>query len=157
MSLTTPSTAPRPTASTVAGALPGLSPKMAGARLRYERDGKVVASPAKLLVLLYERLDRDLDEAETALRSGSGNARATLVHAQEIVDALDVSLDRSQWSGAEGLGAIYQHLYSELVSANVDSNADIAASAERVAACRDLVTPLLDAWRQAAVTPAPVP
>jgi len=154
MSLTTPSTAPVSTASAAANAanaLPGLSPKMAGARLRYERDGKVVASPAKLLVLLYERLVRDLDEAEAALRSGSGDARAALVHAQEIVDALDVSLDRSQWSGAEHLGAIYQHLYSELVSANV------AASAERVAACRDLVIPLLDAWRQAAIAPAPVP
>ena len=142
MSLSTPSTD-----TTTAG----LSPRMQGARRRYERDGMVVASPAKLVVLLYERLDRDLLDAEAVLRGGPGDAGSLLVHAQEIVDALDVSLDRDQWSGAKGLGALYQHLYAQLVSANVEQSAD------RVATCRELVTPLLDAWRQASITPAPVP
>ncbi len=105
----------------------------------------MIASPARILVLLYERLLRDLDEAERALLAG-GNAHPALMHAQEIVDALDLALDRDQWSGAEGLGAIYDHLTDELIAANVDRNVDA------VRRCRRIVEPLHVAWDTAAVS-----
>ena len=105
----------------------------------------MIASPARILVLLYERLLRDLDEAEQALLS-SDSAHPALMHAQEIVDALDLALDRDQWSGAEGLGAIYDHLTDELIAANVGRDPDA------VRRCRRIVEPLHEAWDTAAVS-----
>ncbi|MGD9957335.1 MAG: flagellar export chaperone FliS [Candidatus Nanopelagicales bacterium] len=100
------------------------------------------ASPQKLIVLLYERLVLDLTRAEDDIRSGR-SPHEQLVHAQEIVMELLGSLKPELWSGAAGLGNLYTYLHTQLVTANVRRDADL------VATCRDLVEPLLDAWRQA--------
>jgi len=142
MSLTTP---PRNDGALRVTPVDTTAGRIAGARARYQQDGKVIASPARILVLLYARLLRDLDEAEQALLAGD-NAHRPLMHAQEIVDALDLALDRDQWSGAEGLGAIYDHLTGELVGANVDRDVDA------VRRCRRIVEPLHEAWDTAAVS-----
>ena len=147
-------------------------------RERYLSDSVSTASPGRLLVMLYERLVLDLSKAELALRdsaahmsaahmsaanmsaANSSDARTNenkvaaerLLHAQEIVLELNASLDASSWAGAAGLSQIYGYLLSELITANVNRDA------EKVKACRELVEPLLDAWRQAAAAaqePAP--
>lgn len=115
---------------------------VARARRRYAGAGAEAPSSERLVVLLYERLLRDLDDATVALSEGR-SAHEPLTHAQEIVDALDTALDTSSWSGAEGLSALYQHLISELVAANLERDA------RRVAACREVVAPLADAWKAA--------
>jgi flagellar protein FliS len=113
---------------------------------RYLADTISTASPGKLLVMLYDRLVRDLVQGEQGLRAGNRQQAANyILHAQEIVLELRTTLDVDAWSGAPGLANLYGWLLTELIGANVRADAD------RVAACRALVEPLRDAWREAAV------
>ena len=118
----------------------------AQAKSRYTSDAVQTASPARLLVMLYDRLVLDLVNAETFAQKGDfeGMGRE-LQHAQDIVLELRTSLDHSAWDGAAGLDALYTWVFSELVGANVGRDAG------RVAAARSIVEPLRDAWRQAAL------
>ena len=114
-------------------------------RDRYLQDSVNTASPGRLLLMLYDRLVLDLTLGEDALRSGEreqGHERLT--HAQDIVLELRTTLDVEAWSGAPALANLYGYLIIELIGANVQRDAD------RVAACRTLVEPLRDAWREAA-------
>jgi flagellar secretion chaperone FliS len=114
-------------------------------RDRYLADSVNTASPGKLLVMLYDRLVMDLLQGEEALRTQNREqAGERLTHAQEIILELRTTLDLDAWSGAEGLANLYGFLLTELIGANV------ARDADRVAACRALVEPLRDAWREAA-------
>ena len=124
---------------------PAPTGRLAGAQQRYRRDGATAASPSRVLVMGYERLLRDLRDGERAIVNGNRvESHRALMHAQELVDALDQSLDPDQWDGAAGLRAIYQHLNLELVTANVEQDR------RRIAHCIEIVTPLLDAWTEAA-------
>jgi flagellar protein FliS len=112
---------------------------------RYLQDSVSTASPGKLLVMLYDRLVMDLFQGEEALRAGEREqANDKLNHAQEIILELRTTLDVDAWAGAPGLANLYGFLLTELIGANV------ARDADRVAACRALVEPLRDAWREAA-------
>ncbi|GIF06082.1 flagellar export chaperone FliS [Actinoplanes siamensis] len=118
-------------------------------RDRYLQDSINTASPAKLLTMLYDRLILDLTHGEDALVKGDlATANDKLNHAQEIILELRVTLDVNAWEGAPGLANLYGYLLSELIGAN------IAKSPERVAVCRQLLEPLRDAWREAAVASA---
>lgn len=122
-------------------------------RERYLADSVATASPAKLLTMLYDRLVLDLNRGEEALRTGDrGAASRLLIHAQDIVLELRTSLNLDAWDGASRLSQIYTFLLTELIGANIRSDAD------KVASCRRLVEPLRDAWREAALaTAVPVP
>lgn len=112
---------------------------------RFTDDALSTASPSQLLVKLFDRLVLDVERAEAAQRAGRhGAANEQLVHAQAIVAELMSSLDVDAWSGGPRLMSVYGFVMSELVSANVEHDAD------RTAACRRVVEPLADAWRQAA-------
>ena len=116
------------------------------ARARYANEAVTTASPAKLLLMLYDRLVRDLVTAEQCLADGDlGRASSELVHAQEIVTELHTSLDQTAWDGAAGLAALYVFVRGELVTANLRKDT------ARVVGVRELVEPLRDAWRQAAL------
>jgi flagellar protein FliS len=116
----------------------------ASARQRYATSAVSTASPARLLVMLYERLLRDLASAEQALGDRDhAKANDQLQHAQQIVLELRTSLDVTKWSGGPGLAALYTYLHGELVSANLEKNA------ERVATCREILEPLHAAWELA--------
>lgn len=123
----------------------------AAARSTYTRNSVSTASPEKLLVMLYDRLVRDLANAETAIHGRQlARANTELQHAQQIVLELRTSLDVDAWSGGPSLERLYTYLHGELVAANVEKDA------ERVSTCRALVEPLRDAWQQAASgVPAP--
>jgi flagellar protein FliS len=114
-------------------------------RDRYLQDSINTASPGKLLLMLYDRLVVDLMKGEDALRAGDREeSHERLTHAQEIVLELRTSLDVDAWSGAPALANLYGWMLTELIGANIGKDAD------RVAACRALVEPLRDAWREAA-------
>jgi flagellar protein FliS len=114
-------------------------------RDRYLQDSVNTASPGKLLIMLYDRLALDLMHAEEALRGNDREqAHERITHAQEIVLELRTSLDVDAWSGAPALANLYGWMLTELIGANIGRDAD------RVAACRALVEPLRDAWREAA-------
>lgn len=119
-------------------------------RTRYLADAVATAGPAKLLTMLYDRLLLDLDRAEVALRAGS-RAEGTqhLAHAQEIVAEFIANLNvDGEWDGADRLLSVYTYLLSEMIGASS------AGDADRAAACRTVVAPLADAWREAAVVVA---
>ncbi len=114
-------------------------------RDRYLQDSINTASPGKLLIMLYDRLVLDLVQAEEALRADDREvAHERLTHAQEIVIELRTTLDVDAWAGAPAIASIYGWLLTEMIGAN------IARDADRVAACRGLVEPLRDTWREAA-------
>jgi flagellar protein FliS len=118
-------------------------------RDRYLADSVSTASPGKLLVMLYDRLVLDLAQGEEAVRAGDRDRSAErLTHAQEIILELRTTLDLDAWSGAPGLANLYGFLLTELIGANIGRDAD------RIAACRALVEPLRDAWREAAALAA---
>ena len=121
-------------------------------RERYLADTIATAPPAKLLIMLYDRLILDLSRGEEALREGDRVAASThLIHAQDIVLELRTSLNLDAWEGADALAQIYTFVLTELIHANM--NGDI----KRVTDCRGLVEPLRDGWREAAMsTTAPV-
>lgn len=114
-------------------------------RDRYMADTVATASPARLLVMLYDRLALDLERGEELVRAGNRmGANEQLIHAQDIIMELQTSLDVDAWDGGEGLSALYAFLGTELVRANVKQDAD------KVAACRQIVEPLRTAWHEAA-------
>ena len=124
----------------------------AALRARYMGDTVATASPQQLLVMLYDRLAVDLERAEAALADGDRVAAAEqLTHAQDIVFELHSSLRVDLWEGGPRLASLYSWLIAELVQANVK------ADRNRVAACRQIVEPLRDAWRQAAASLAATP
>lgn len=114
---------------------------------RYLGDSLSTASPAALLVMLYDRLVLDLQRAENAQRTGDREvAHQNLIHAQDIVSELRNSLEVEAWEGGAGLMAVYNWLSKELVAAN------ISGDPERTASCRTVtVEPLAEAWREAAL------
>ncbi len=121
-------------------------------RDRYLGDNVTTASPAKLVTMLYDRLLRDLTQAEAGLASNDLAAvNEQLVHAQEIVWELTAGLDPTKWAGGPALASLYQFLLDELIAANVGKNAEL------IVACRILVAPLRDAWHQAAAEVASSP
>src|SRR4051812_29260461 len=110
------------------------TPMSAPVRMRYLTDTIATASPARLLVMLYDRLCLDLERGHAALLEGDREAAsAALVHAQDILMELRGSLDLGSWDGAANLAGIYTFLVGELLKAN------IRQEPVRVAACLDTV------------------
>jgi flagellar protein FliS len=124
---------------------------MTTARDTYLGSMTSTASPARLLVLLYDRLVLDLQRAIDLAEEGEHLAAGRqLMHAQEIVLELQSSLRIDEWDGAVQLSSIYSWVHSELVRANIQR--DVNATR----ACLALVEPLADAWREAALAASAV-
>ncbi|NMM15974.1 MAG: flagellar protein FliS [Cellulomonas sp.] len=118
-------------------------------RSRYLATTVATAGPARLLTMLFDRLVLDVDRAESSLLAGQRpEATQQLKHAQDVVAELISSLDADSWDGGPGLLSIYGFLYSSLLDASM------TGSPEQTAACRDIITPLRDAWHEAATTVA---
>ena len=119
------------------------------ARNAYVTSSVQTASPSRLLVMLFERLARDVEQAAVAQESGDfATASTNLLHAQEIVLELMSSLRHDVWDGADRLASIYGWLHSELVRANTTRDAAITRD------CQRLVDPLVETWREAALVAA---
>ncbi len=111
---------------------------------RYQSDGMAVSSPQKLVVLIYERLSRDLEAALAAIEARNvEGAHKALVNAQDLVFELQMALDADLWEGARDLAAIYDYLLGLLVAANLKKSAD------QVQRCIEIVTPLRESWTEA--------
>lgn len=114
-------------------------------RSRYLSDAVTTASPSSLLLQVCDRLEKDIDDAQRALECRDlATAHTMLVHAQQIVAELHGSLDPEKFSAGRQLADLYLYTERKLVEANVRKDPKI------VAQCRDLLHPLMDAWRQAA-------
>jgi flagellar protein FliS len=116
------------------------------ARARYASDSTDTASPARLLTMLYDRLVSDLAAAEAAMRRDDIAITGERIgRAQEILLELAASLDLEVWPEGEPLRRLYLWLVSELWTAR------LRKQPERVAECRELIEPLRDTWRMAAI------
>jgi flagellar protein FliS len=119
---------------------------MTNARAAYMDAAVATADPVRLLVMLCDRLVLDVQRA-LAAQQGADHpaAHLQLVHAQDIVLELRSSLRTDAFEGGEQLGAIYDHLFQQLVNANVHQ--DVEATQH----CLDLVSQIADTWREAAL------
>ncbi len=107
------------------------------------------ASPARLLVMLCDRLVLDLTRGLEAQRVRDvATAHRELLHAQEIVLELRCSLRTTDWEGGPGLASLYDFLHLEMVRANVTKDPGITEG------CLGLVTDLAATWREAAMKAA---
>lgn len=114
-------------------------------RNRYAREAVTTATPAQLVVMLYDRFLKDLAAAETALGAGDLYAgHVALMHAQEIVRELRSSLDTSLWKEGEPLARLYDWVLDELVNAN------LAKDTVHIENARDVMQPLRDTWAELA-------
>ena len=119
---------------------------MTDARNAYLGGMVSTASPARLLVMLYDRLVLDLERAaDLQERLEFLAAAEQLMHAQEIVLELQGALRPDVWDGARQLSGIYGFLHSELVRANVRRDVTMTRG------CLSLVRPLAETWREVAV------
>lgn len=126
--------------------------RSAGAANRYASDSVQTASPAKLLVMLYDRLLLDLDRATAAAENRDiQTTHSNLLHAQDIITELRNTLRLDVWDGAAALASLYSYCLTQLVSANVTK--DPAPIRE----VRAHMAPLRDAWEAASAAPAQVP
>jgi flagellar protein FliS len=124
---------------------------MSNPRAAYLGASVSTASPARLLVMLCERLVLDVTRGRNAQAEGDhGEAHRQLLHAQEIVLELRMSLDVKVWDGGPALASIYDFLHSELVRANMSKDL------HRTEGCLKLVTDLCATWREAALQAATV-
>ncbi|WP_323792672.1 flagellar export chaperone FliS [Nocardioides sp.] len=120
------------------------------ARAAYMDASVATASPARLLVMLYERLVLDITRARDFQRNGAPqDAHQQLMHAQDIVLELHASLRvDAEWEGGAGLASLYDYLHRQLVRANVTKDLALTES------CLALATDLCATWREAAMQSA---
>lgn len=121
-------------------------------RNRFSSDALETASPAKIVVMAFDRLDRDLAGALVAIESKQiERSHELLVHAQDLVNELRCMLDLDAWEHAPKLASIYEYVGDLLVRANMRK------SQAEVQEARTLLADIGDAFRQAAVAPSPAP
>lgn len=113
------------------------------ARARYLADAVATATPARRIVLLYDRLWLDVQRAQAAQDAGDHTARDHLQHAQQIVAELLGSLDTASWAGAADLASLYAYLLRELIGEVVSPLPGRLASVTRI------VSNLRETWQQA--------
>ena len=114
------------------------------ARSRFMTDGVASTTNERLVVLLFERLLRDIDEGAAAIgRKDIGASHEAIVHAQDIVSELQLAVDPNSFEGADDLVALYVWLGAQLLTANLTKD-PIALAEARV-----VVAPLHETWAEA--------
>ncbi|PQZ96468.1 flagellar export chaperone FliS [Arthrobacter sp. MYb227] len=117
-------------------------------RAQLNREAILSASPARLLIMLYDRLVLDLSRAEAAQHSADwATASENLVHAQEIIAELASSLNAEAWDGAHGLQGLYTYATQTLINANIRRDPVLTSHV------KGLMEPLRQAWHEAAIAP----
>jgi len=108
----------------------------------YRDHAVTTASPAKLVVLIFQRLTLDLERALHALETDQ-SPHTHLIHAQDLLVALLDALDLDAWEHAPQLANIYLTIHQNLITANIDNNPQLIRDN------LDIITELKDAWTQA--------
>ena len=111
----------------------------------YRQGAVLAATPAELVVMLYDGARRFLRQANVAMREGQvERAHNTLRRAELIIAHLDGILDFEQGEVAERLHAIYQFCLAHLNRARHNQD---AGKLEEVS---DMLGELREAWAQVA-------
>lgn len=87
------------------------------------------ASPADLLLLLYDGAIKWCKQAEAYLDNGQGElAHKALLKGQDIIDELVISLDFSAGGEiAQGLYQLYDYMRRRLIEANIKKEKELVA------------------------------
>jgi flagellar protein FliS len=122
-------------------------------RGRFTHEALTTASAPRIVVMCFERADRDLAMAIEALERGDApSAHDLLCHAQDIVHELLCMLDLDAWEHAPRLAAIYRFVLELLTRANIGKRVGPAGEAKR------LLAELGGAFREAfSTTPSAAP
>ena len=109
----------------------------------YKESSVLTAPPERLVVMLYDGVNRFLLQASTAMRSGQVALTNTkLQRAEAIIDELIATLDHSAGEVADKLNAIYLYSRRSLGEARIEKSAD------KIEHIRGLFAELRDAWAQ---------
>jgi flagellar secretion chaperone FliS len=111
----------------------------------YRRGEVLAASPAQLVVLLYDGARRFLRQATVAMRAGEIERTHTrLRNAERIIRHLDGTLDFEQGQVAQNLHSIYAFCLAHLDSARLSQD---PAKVEQVG---EMLGELREAWAEIA-------
>lgn len=114
-------------------------------RHRFASDTLATLPGPRVVVMAFDRVDRDLAIAQRALDAADYfTVNSNLTHAQALLQELLVMLDQDAWEHAPALAAIYDYVIRLLARANVTKQPAHVIEAQR------LVTELGDAFRSAA-------
>jgi len=127
----------------------------------YRRAAVQEASPAGLVVILYDLLVEDLQAAAQAIRDGDIEERSLqLKHALLVLQILEGSLDMEQGgAAARSLAAFYSYLRGQLLNAQFRNDDEVLT--RQIA----LIFDVREAWRtiekprmaaDVAITPSPI-
>lgn len=112
--------------------------------LRYQSNATQLASPAQIVMMLFETALRRLDSAEEKLIMDEGDLIGDLHRIREIVLELSGALDHEAAPElCETLAPLYAWMMSELVA--LGSDRDVG----RLHAVRNALMPLAEGWRGA--------
>jgi flagellar protein FliS len=112
----------------------------------YKKQGILTASPAELIVMLFEGLKKNLLMGQRAIvKSDMATAHAKLIRAQEIIAELINSLDMS-YEISQQLLDIYEFLLGELAQINISKDA------ERITPLFEIVDTFRDTWREVSLS-----
>jgi flagellar secretion chaperone FliS len=111
----------------------------------YRRGTVMAATPAELVVLLYDGARRFLRQAVVAMGDGEiERAHTTLRFGERIISHLDGTLDYDQGDLPRRLHTIYAFCLSQL------NDARMRQEPAKIEAVSDLLGELRDAWSQVA-------
>ncbi len=111
---------------------------------QYQQQSIMTASPAELLLLLYNGCIRFMKLAKQAIEDKNvQKSHDNLIKAQNIILELVNTLDMD-FEVSKSLMPLYEYIYWKLIRANVDKDAAIVDEA------LELVIELRDTWLEAA-------
>lgn len=117
-------------------------------RARYTSDGTAVIPQQRLLLMLYDRLVLDLEQAAEAIAARQPQISGKkLVHAQQILFELHAALNIEIWPQGARLKQLYLWFCSQLIQANTRQDAKVVQSV------LGMVRELNGAWHTAFETP----
>lgn len=101
-------------------------------RQRFRDDAVSTASRERVVVMAFDRIDRDLAEALDAVDTHStALAHQSLCHAQALLGELQMMLDVNAWEHGHRLVAIYEYLIGRLVHANLTKSREPIVEVQR--------------------------
>lgn len=122
------------------------------ARNAYLESSIATASPARLLVMLVDRLVLDVQRGLDAQELGDHQAaHRHLLHAQDVVTELRTSLKPDLMAGGPALASLYDWLHQQLVRANTRRDTQVTRH------CLGLARDIAETWKQAAMAAAAIP
>ncbi len=109
----------------------------------YKESSVLTAPPERLVVMLYDGVNRFLLQATHAMRDGQvAMTNNKLQRAEAIIDELIATLDHSAGEIADRLNAIYLYSRRSLGEARIEK------SPEKIEHVQGLIRDLREAWAQ---------